>query len=136
MPKVEPCGFFGDTVFNAVSSTFCLFALPWRIRERATKTICATGAFMLVRRTAFDRTPGFQWLKLEVADDFGLCLMIKAYGGRCDMLHAREDVKIAWYSSLLTATLAGSRWGGRRTAPALLPGVGYGAAGPWPRDGP
>lgn len=100
MPKIGSAGFFGDIVFNAVISTFCLLALPWRIRDAKTKTICATGAFMLVRRTAFDRTPGFEWLKLEVADDFGLCLMIKTYGGRCDMLAAREDVKIAWYASL------------------------------------
>ena len=39
------------------------------IRDPQRATIGATGAFMLVRRSAFARTPGFEWLKLEVADE-------------------------------------------------------------------
>jgi len=100
VPHIASAGFLGDTVFNVVTSTLCLMMLPWRIKDPNRRTIGATGAFMLVRRSGFARTPGFAWLKLEVADDFGLCLMIKTHGGRCDLLNGREEVKIAWYSSL------------------------------------
>jgi hypothetical protein len=100
LPHIGSAGFWGDTVFNAVTSMFCLGVRPWRIKEPRSSAIGATGAFMLVRRAAFDRTPGFPWLKLEVADDFGLCLMLKEHGGRCDMLLARDEVRIAWYASL------------------------------------
>jgi hypothetical protein len=99
IPHIGSAGFLGDTVFNVVTATFCMIR-PWRIRDARTRAIGATGAFMLVRRSAFDRTPGFEWLKLEVADDFGLCLMVKTHGGTCDMLLGRDEVKIDWYSSL------------------------------------
>lgn len=100
IPHTESAGFLGDTVFNVAGATLCLVMRPWRIRDRRTTTLGASGAFMLVRRAAFERTPGFEWLKLEVADDFGLCLMIKTHGGRCDLLNGRDEVKIAWYTSL------------------------------------
>lgn len=100
LPEIASAGFWGDAVFNVVSSTFCLGTRPWKIREAGSDAIAATGAFMLVRRTAFDRTPGFSWLRLEVADDFGLCLMVKTFGGRCDLLAGRGEVKLRWYASL------------------------------------
>lgn len=101
VPHIGSAGFLGDTTFNVVTASLCLAMKPWQIRDPKTTTVGATGAFMLVRRAAFDRTPGFEWLKLEVADDFGLSLMIKTHGGRCDMLAARDEVQIAWYSSLM-----------------------------------
>ncbi len=39
------------------------------------------GAFNLVRKTALDRTPGFAWLRMEIADDVGLGKMIVDAGG-------------------------------------------------------
>lgn len=104
IPHIGSAGFLGDVVFNVVTSALCLGVKPWRIPDPRTSTVGATGAFMLVRRTAFERTPGFEWLKLEVADDFGLCLMIKEHDGRCDMLLGRDEVKIAWYASLAEIT--------------------------------
>jgi glycosyltransferase involved in cell wall biosynthesis len=100
LPEIASAGFWGDTVFNAVSATFCLGTRPWKIRDPRSTAIAATGAFMLVRRSAFDRTPGFSWLRLEVADDFGLCLMVKTFGGKCDLLAGRGEVKLRWYASL------------------------------------
>ena len=100
LPEIAPAGFWADIVFNVVSATFCLGARPWNIRKKDSDAVAATGAFMLVRKTAFDRTPGFSWLRLEVADDFGLCLMVKTFGGTCDLLAGRGEVKLRWYESL------------------------------------
>lgn len=99
LPEIASAGFWGDTVFNLACAGLCLTTRPWRIKRAETKNIAATGAFMLVRREAFQRTPGFDWLKLEVADDFGLCLMIKTFGGRCELLNGAGEVKLTWYES-------------------------------------
>ena len=71
------------------------FGLPSR---ELFEQVRATGAFILVRRKAFDETPGFSWLKLEVSDDFGMCLMIKEHGGTCAIVNSRGEVALEWYS--------------------------------------
>lgn len=100
LPTIQSAGFLGDTMINVVLGMFCLGNRPWRVSDPRSATIAATGAFMLVRRSAFDRTPGFEWLRLEVADDFGLCQMIKTHGGRCELMLGGEEITIRWYSSL------------------------------------
>lgn len=69
------------------------------MRDPKSRHVAATGAFILVRRTALAKTPGFSWLRLEVADDFGLALMIKSHGGTCDIINGRGEVTLEWYSS-------------------------------------
>jgi len=53
-----------------------------------------------VRRTAFQRTLGFPWLRLEPCDDVGLGLMIKQSGGRSYFAFAQQNLTVAWYPSV------------------------------------
>jgi cellulose synthase/poly-beta-1,6-N-acetylglucosamine synthase-like glycosyltransferase len=78
-------------------------ARPWEAMDpRSTKAI-GTGAFNLVRRAAFERTPGFEWLRLEVADDIGLGLMMKRSGGRPGLVLGRGQVLSEAYPKLADA---------------------------------
>lgn len=99
IPHTLSAGFFGDSVFNIALALFCLHTRPWTIKRANTKTYGATGAFLLVRRTALERSPGLAWLKLEVADDFGMSLLIKAHGGKSDLLNGKDAVTLRWYAS-------------------------------------
>ena len=58
------------------------------------------GAFNLVRRSALQRSPGLSWLKMEVADDAGLALLIADSGGTSRVQTALDDLEIVWYPTL------------------------------------
>jgi hypothetical protein len=54
----------------------------------------------MVRRSAFEATEGFQWLKLETGDDMGLGMMMKRSGASCRVLSMIDLVSVQWYGSL------------------------------------
>lgn len=99
VPQIATCGFVGDAVFDVSLALLSGNGRLRTVRDPRSRHVAATGAFILVRRTAFAKTPGFSWLRLEVADDFGLALMIKSHGGTCDIINGRGEVTLEWYSS-------------------------------------
>ena len=72
-------------------------ARPWEATNPRSAKAIGTGAFNLVRRAAFERTPGFEWLRLEVADDIGLGLMMKRWGGLPGLVLGRGQVRLHSY---------------------------------------
>jgi hypothetical protein len=76
---------------------------PWQAMDPRSAKAVGTGAFNLVRRAAFERTPGFEWLRLEVADDIGLGLMMKRSGGRPGLALGRGQVRHEAYATLAAA---------------------------------
>jgi len=78
-------------------------ARPWEATDPRSAKAIGTGAFNLVRRSAFERTPGFEWLRLEVADDIGLGLMMKRWGGRPGLLIGRGQVRHETYATVFDA---------------------------------
>jgi len=99
IPDVKSGGIFFDMTWNVINAFFNLGSKPWRIPDNTSNKIGASGAFMLVHREVFDRTPKFEWLRLEVADDFGLCLLIKSHQGRCALMNGQGEVELQWYES-------------------------------------
>ena len=99
MPQVGPAGLVGDAVFDVSLALMSNGGRLREVRDAASRQVAANGAFILVRKAAFDRTPGFDWLRLEVADDFGLVLMLKSHGARCDIVNGGGEVKLEWYAS-------------------------------------
>jgi len=97
-PQVERADWLADLVWAAIGSTAGPSGL-WRSRDPNSERAFAMGAFILVRRAAFEQTPGFPWLKLEVADDMGLAILLKEHGHRCDVVNGRGLVRLRWYTS-------------------------------------
>jgi glycosyltransferase involved in cell wall biosynthesis len=73
---------------------------PAGVRDSASKVAMGSGGFTLVRRAAFDATPGFEHLRLETADDVSLGAMVKDAGGRCDFMNGRGAASVSIYDSL------------------------------------
>ena len=86
-------------------TAFCLRQIflgfrAWRVEDPDSSAAGGCGAFNLVRRSAYDRTPGFEWLKMEVGDDVALGQMIKSYGGKSTFLNGRRLLHLRFYESL------------------------------------
>lgn len=103
LPQLHSRSFFLD-VAVALFSRVPMLSMPvWAVEDPKQKTAAGMGAFNLVRRQALDRTPGFEWLRLEVADDVGLGLMLKQHGAKQTLVHGRGTVGVLWYDSLAQA---------------------------------
>lgn len=113
-------------------------ARPWEAADPRSAKAIGTGAFNLVRRAAFERTPGLEWLRLEVADDIGLGLMMKRFGGRPGLALGRGQVIHPSYPTLPDAVRGlekngfaqGARFSGWRGLAMVLLAL-IGAFGPF-----
>lgn len=72
----------------------------WKIKDPKSRAFGGAGAFSLVKRSAYEKTQGFEWMKIEVADDLTLAQMVKRSGTRCDAVSARGFVGVHWYTNL------------------------------------
>lgn len=84
--------FWVGVCMAAALRALMVLARPWQAMDPRSRAAVGTGAFNLVRRAAFDRTPGFAWLRLEVADDIGVGVMMKRHGARVGLALGRDMV--------------------------------------------
>ena len=85
-----------------------MFLVRTQMREigkKGSPAFIGVGAFNLVRRTAFEKTPGFEWLKMEVIDDVALGLMLKKAGAHSAVLGGQGLVSFEWYQTLPDAII-------------------------------
>lgn len=64
------------------------------------KSAVGVGAFNLVRKTVLQRSPGFEWIKMEVADDLGLAILMRDAGARRLAVLGCGQVRVQWYRDL------------------------------------
>jgi hypothetical protein len=85
------------TVFMRILATF---VDPAAVRDPDSRVAMGSGAFMLARRSVFERTGGFEHLRLETTDDISLGVMMKHAGARCDFANGRGIASISIYDGL------------------------------------
>ncbi len=73
-----------------------------RIADPHSKAAMGVGAFNLVKREHLDPQAGLAWLRMELADDAGLALMMKQRGANPDILSGRDLLSVDWYPSIAT----------------------------------
>ena len=110
-PRVESAGFWLDVAIAGFIRLFLLGIRPWAIEDPWTNAHIGIGAFNLVRRMAFERTQGFEWLKLDLGDDVALGMMLKRNGARSGMVNAALHVSVCWYDSLAQMARGSERGG-------------------------
>jgi len=99
LPDIDAETFFGRVAMQAFGASF--FTGMWRalLQNAQGRNFIGVGAFNLVERRAFDETPGFEWLKMEVGDDVGLGVMMYRAGARSRFLSGSGQMHVLWYRS-------------------------------------
>jgi hypothetical protein len=88
-------------IFTACFSRIVfLVGRVWSVADPKSKAFAGVGAFNLVRRSALERTRGFEWLKLEAGDDMALGQMLKQSGARNAIVNGRGQVGLYFYQTL------------------------------------
>jgi hypothetical protein len=93
------------------------------VADPRSKAAAGIGAFNLVRRDALLRSPGLEWLRMEIADDMGLGVMMKRSGAKCAVVAAPSGVSLEFYPSLSAMTRALEKNGAQAPAPLMLMGL-------------
>jgi cellulose synthase/poly-beta-1,6-N-acetylglucosamine synthase-like glycosyltransferase len=99
-PDIWCRGVLLSSVIAMFLRSFCIGMRCWGVENPKSSSAIGVGAFNLVRRAAFVETDGFEWLRLEVADDVGLGMMMKRSGFRSCLVNASRLVGVHWYRNL------------------------------------
>lgn len=100
MPNVEMNSFWLEMAINTFGLIFLLTTRAARINKPDSKHAMGVGAFNLVKIKTFDKTPGFEWLRMEPVDDMGVGVMMKNAGARTHFAIADKDLSLGWYHSI------------------------------------
>jgi glycosyltransferase involved in cell wall biosynthesis len=99
LPEVTCTGLLLQATLTTFFRVLCAGARLWAVPDPRSSASIGVGAFNLVRREALARTPGLEWLKMEVGDDAALGLMLKRSGARAAVLGGRGAVSLEFYPS-------------------------------------
>jgi len=100
IPRLENAGLLTDSAISVFVRLMALAPGIYNAGKPGAKSAVGIGAFNLVRREFFARTPGFEWLRLEVIDDMGLALLVKTHGGKSAVADGTQFVSLHFYRTL------------------------------------
>lgn len=72
----------------------------WKVADPSSRVSVGGGVFNLVRRSAYERTGGFAWIKLELADDVAFGQMMKQSHARCAVFECVDGLGLHFYETL------------------------------------
>ena len=130
LPQLQPATWLVDAAIAAFTRTGLVMGRVWLVSDPRSKVGGSVGAFGIVRRSALERSPGIEHLRLEVVDDLALGQMLKDSGSRSAVTNGRGLVLIHWYRTLAELARGTEKAGAlfdHRVLPALTWTVCLGA---------
>ncbi len=102
LPRLHGKPYFLDVFLTTALSFYIASNRPWlRIEDRPTGAVKGVGKLNVVRRRFLRETPGFAWLKMDIADDVALAQLVATHGGRSLLVRARHHgPALHWYRSV------------------------------------
>jgi hypothetical protein len=99
-PSMDRTSWLLDTALAVFMRVLVQLAPPQMVADDDNIAALGSGSFNLVRRAAWDRTPGFPWMRMEAADDVMLGTMMKLCGLRIDVLGGKRAASVLFYPDL------------------------------------
>lgn len=115
LPDYTTPSFAVNAIWTVFMRALLLTIDPRAVADPRSNAALGSGGFTLVRREAFDKTPGFEWIKLETADDMAMGMMLKRSGARIRAMRGRGWVRVSLYRTI-GAFLRGVEKNGATTA--------------------
>jgi cellulose synthase/poly-beta-1,6-N-acetylglucosamine synthase-like glycosyltransferase len=109
MPRLVAKGFWLCVTLSTVVRTILISIRAWAIEDPKSSAFMGVGAFNLVRRSAWEKTKGFEWLRLEPIDDMGIGLLMKRSGFRSALVGGQKLVSVEWYPSVRALAVGSER---------------------------
>lgn len=98
-PRITSSGPIVDAGLTTFLRVIITLGRIWKTPDPRSRVAAGAGLFNLVRRSAFEKSPGFEWLRMEVSDDVVFGQMMKRSGARCAVYNGRDDVSLSYYES-------------------------------------
>lgn len=99
-PHLLSSSFLLDVVLAAFMRMLVVGGRLWKVSDPKSRVGVGGGVFNLTKRSAFEATPGFEWLRLEIADDVALGQMMKRAGKRSAVIDGAAAIRLHFYRSL------------------------------------
>jgi Glycosyl transferase family 2 len=99
LPRIEAKGALIVPALAAFFRVVILGGRTWQVADPKSSAAAGVGAFNLVRRAALDKSPGLEWLKMEIGDDMALGVMLKRSGARSRIFSGLRTVSLEFYPS-------------------------------------
>lgn len=112
LPSLRSDSVLVSGVVATFSRWLVVGARLWRATDPDSSDAFGVGACNLVRRDALERAGGFEWLRLDVADDAALAQLIATHGGRTMLASGVDLVSVRWQDSVRGMTRGFEKYGG------------------------
>lgn len=137
LPTIHSDGILVAGVVATFTRWLIIGARLWRATDPDSADAFGVGACNLVRRSALERAGGFEWLRLDIADDAALAQLVATGGGRTMLASGVGLVAVRWQDSVRGMTRGFEKYGGSggvgsiRAAIALATLAMVGEIAPW-----
>ena len=100
LPTVVTSTYWLEVIIRTFGLMFLYTTRVHELEHADTQAFIGVGAFNLVKKSILDKSKGIKWLRMEVADDVGMGLLIKRAGGKSAFAMAQNLLSVSWYPSI------------------------------------
>lgn len=96
-PDLRPMGRLQAAVVHSFEQGMLLAMRAWEMESDRSRGGAGIGAFNLVRRDLYEKVGGHERLRMEIADDFKLGVLLRAAGARQRLWSGLDLVRCPWH---------------------------------------